>query len=147
MNTPAKLTVTVGTPLVMIDRGTGRHDARLYFGYTVTRVSPSGKFEATSDKPGFEGKPLVRFFNSQGYEVEGNMNGKGRRYGFQADTDVAKWEAHCLAKALARNARDALNAVKLAEPARDTWGKESLQNKLSELENLMALARAAVEAM
>lgn len=147
--TPPKLNVTVGTVFARVSRGTGRYEPTVNFDYTVTRVTPSGRFEAT--QPGrlnpLTGQPEVLYFNAQGYELEGSLNGTVKRYGSEADLDCAKWEARLLNAALARNARDALNNVKLAEPARDTWGKESMVSKLAELENLMALARAAVEAM
>ena len=149
MTTPAKLPVTVGTVFTRVSRGGGLYLSTVNFGYTVSRVTPSGRFEAT--KAGrvnaFTGQPEVLYFNAQGYELDGSLNGTIKRYGSEADLDCAKWERRLLGEKLARNARDALNAVKLAEPARDTWGKESMVNKLAELENLLALARAAVEVL
>jgi len=145
---PAKLNIIVGQPLVFLPP-TGGYDDRPSFGWHVTKVSPTGKFELTSDtgKDFTTGGPLVRYFNNQGYQVEDNMNGRVMSYGGRVSVDVEGWVRKVADDGRARHAADALNNVKLAQAARGTWGKESLQTRLSELENLMALARAAVEVL
>ena len=82
MNT-AKLNVTVGQSVVLIPHARGYCEQRApLFGYTVTRISPTGKFEVTGES----GNKC--FFNAQGYEVELNMNGKVKSYCCRVSLDV-----------------------------------------------------------
>lgn len=147
MTTPTKLnvTVTVNMPVVLIDYGTHRHTTRANFNWVVTRVTPSGKFEARMLAGGFNGMDLVRYFNAQGYEVTGGLKGTLKSYGRRISTDVAYWEARTQAEARARTARDAINAVK-EQNCRETWSRETMLERIVELEALVAATRTAAEA-
>jgi hypothetical protein len=146
-NKPPKLNVTVGQRVVWVDYGTGRYEARPSFNWTVTRVTPSGKFELTADH-NTPASLVVRAFNAQGFQLEGGLTGRVAKYSnVRICTDVAEWEAIAAKRVRAQVAAEAVNAVKLPEPARYTGGKDGLQRQVAELEALLALARAAVEAM
>jgi len=140
MNAPAKLNVTVGQEVVYLPWT--NHETRANFGWTVTRVSPSGKFEVTAGHDG----SVVRYFNAQGYQVEGNMNGKVKSYGARIDTDVAAWRNKSDRTARAQLAASALNDVKI-ETIRSTYSKEYMLEQVAKLEALLQTARAAVEAV
>lgn len=144
MNTPAKLQVTVGQSIVFLPWT--NYEDRPSFGWVVSRVTPSGKFEvsAKSDNGALS---LTRYFNAQGYQLDDNFNGKVSRHGARVETDIAKWEARNLKHNLLQNAAVALNAVTLKEQVRHTWGKDSMVAKLAELEALLASARIAVGAL
>lgn len=138
MNAPAKLNTTVGQEVVFLPYTSYEH--RPQFGWKVTRVSPSGKMEVTAP----HNPAVVLYFNAQGYEVQGNMNGKLKSYGSTVNTDVDGWKARTAFRQRAETAAQAVNAVKVTEAVRGSWGKEHMLRELEKLEAALAIARAAV---
>lgn len=150
--TPANITVTVGQELAMQDNGSGNYAPRFHFGWTVTRVTPSGKFEAWNGKQ----KPEVgydytrRYFNAQGYELQDGLNGKVKRYGAIARTNVAELRARVAAKERIHTAVGLINKISSNEfrvMHADYQSKDTLLAQLSLIDEAVAAARAAVEAI
>ena len=140
MNAPAKLNVTVGQQVVFLPHT--NHNTRPSFGWTVTRVSPSGKFEVTAGHD----SSVVRYFNAQGYQVEGNMNGKVASWGARIDTDVTYWKDKSERTARQQVAASALKDVRV-EDIRPTDSKEYMVEQVAKLEALLKAAKEAVDAI
>lgn len=149
---PAQITVTVGQEVALEDNGTGRYPARYTFNWTVTRVTPSGRFEVWNGQPapttGYD--YTRRYFNNQGYELQDGFNGKIKNYPLRACTNVAELRARVAAKERIYAATALVNKIyatdnRIHEPAYQTKG--SLLTHLSLLEEMLAAARAAVEAI
>lgn len=151
-------TVKVGQELAFEDGSSMRSSwrpARYTFGWIVERVTPTGKGVAVRSYTNADGSKgaLKRGFQHQGYETtdgkdgQPNPNGAVRNYGGRFYQDVEGLRAQMERQARSRVASDALNAVKLGRPARDTWSKDSMLEEVTLLEALLATARAAVEAI
>lgn len=139
MNAPAKLNVTVGQEVVFLPWAD--HVTCVNFG-RVTRVSPSGKMEVTASHDG----SVIRYFNAQGYQVEGGMNGKVVSHGERIDSDVAYWKDKSERTARQQVAARALKDVRV-EDIRSTYSKEYMLEQVAKLEALLQTARIAVEAI
>lgn len=144
-----KQDLRVGAPLAFAPRHSGHWDSppSYGFGWVVERLTPTGKGVAVR---GEANDPLARrvAFQHQGYETEGNTpNGAVKSYGGTFHTNVAECQAAVDQFRRAQVATETLNAVKLAQPARWTWGKQSMLGEVTKLEALLAAARAAVEAI
>lgn len=150
-------TVKVGQELAFEDGSSMRSSwgpARYTFGWIVERVTPTGKGVAVRKIPRLNGTEEVhkRGFQHQGYETQDNEkgpnpNGAVRNYGGRFYQDVEGLRAQMERQARSRKASEALNEVKLGNPARDTWSKDSMLEEVTRLEALVAAARAAVEAI
>lgn len=142
MTAPAKLAVTVGQAVVYLP--CTNYDPRPSFAWTVTKVSPSGKFEVTLPT---ERGPVVRYFNSQGYEVVGNMNGKLKTFGDRISTDLPHWQAYTGEKARRAAVERAARELELVDTPRAQWVKPAMQAAVLLLEQKLAELKAAVEAL
>lgn len=150
--------VSVGQALAFQDGSSMRSSwgtPRYTFGWVVERVTPTGKGVAARSYTNADGTTSVtrRGFQHQGYETtdgkdgQPNPNGTVRNYGGRFYQDVEGLRAQMERQARSRAASDALNAVKLERPTRETYSEESLRESLATLEALLATARAAVEAI
>lgn len=139
----AKLNVTVGQELVVLPSTS--YEDRPNFGYVVTRVSPSGKFEVRH--PTQTGSAFTYFFNTDGRELAGGMNGRAIYDGARCETDVAAWRARAARRKALVNAATAINDVKLTQQVRAQWGKEAMQSQIDMLQSLLDAAKAAVAAL
>lgn len=141
----------VGAPLVFTPRSSHRWDAApsYSFGWTVERLTPTGKGVAVRAVSGSSGNEVQRkAFQNQGYETEGgNPNGKVASYGGTFHTDVAACQAVMDQFRRRQAAAEALNKVKLDSTAWHSWHKDSMLSEVAKLEALVAAARAAVEAI
>ena len=109
------------------------------FGYTVTKVTPSGQVVVKRASDGLE-----RRFDAQGYE----MGSSASRYRRECiHFNVAEIRAAEAARLGANAAAQALNAVRLERPVQGTWGKKSLQETAAELRALLSQAEALIEAL
>lgn len=146
-----KQDLRVGAPLAYSSRCSGSWDRvpSYIFGWTVERLTPTGKGMAVRTVTRHDGTPEVqrRAFQQQGYETEGNVpNGAVKSYSGNFHTNV---EA-CQAEVASFNRRqEAAAALKLAgsDTARWTWTKDGMLAEVDRLEALLAKARAAVGAV
>ena len=105
------------------------------FGYTISRITPSGQM-VVKRADGYERK-----FDKHGEEMSGSSY--NRPY---LRHNVAELELEVAALNRSKTAVQAILAVKVSE-SRATWGKGSLAKQITELQVLLDAARAAVEAI
>ncbi len=126
-------TVTIGQEAVISH--VGSWSTHYAFGYTVSKVTASGQVVVVRD-----GKE--RRFNKDGREM-----GTSSSYPDRINFNVEEIRAAEAKRAREATAASAINAVKVQESVKATWGKESMVSKIAELEALLAAAKAAVEAI
>lgn len=125
--------ITVGQEAVISH--VGSWNTHYAFGYTVSKVTASGQVVVVRD-----GKE--RRFNKDGREM-----GTSSSYPDHINFNVAEIRASEDKRGREATAAAAINAVKVSESVKGTWGKESMEAKIADLEALLAAAKAAVAAI
>jgi ABC-type transport system substrate-binding protein len=115
----------------------GSWSVHYYFGYKVTKVTPSGQVVVQHESDGYE-----RRFDAKGREM-----GKSSNYPDSIHFNVVELRAAEDKRGREATAAAAINAVKVEETVRGTWGKESMEVRIANLEALLAAAKAAVAAI
>jgi hypothetical protein len=118
----------------------GYGDGEIAFGAIVKRVTPSGQVVVQ-----FPSSDRERRFGADGYEMDKHGSSYHRA---RLLTDVAEARAETARKERLRAAREAVHAIK-ADPGSNSryWDKKDLCRELEQLEQLVAMARKAVEAI
>lgn len=120
---------------------TGPYSNRFYFGYFVTKVTPSGQITVSRAE---QLDKFARRFDANGREIGSNVSKYNR------DTlhlNVEELRERTAKEVRADKAASALNAVRLEGRAEGSYGKEALEARVAKLEELLAEARSLVEAI
>jgi len=109
------------------------------FGYSISKVTPKGtKITVVRESDGYE-----RIFDKDGVE----KNTMSSYYHRDRLVDYNKARVNADRSISKKKAARAFGEMMVVEKVRHTWGKESMENKVKEMEELLAKFKEAVEAI
>lgn len=120
----------------------GSYDVRYSFNWFVTKITTSGQVTIRKNYLGAVGADSSEMrFNNRGIEMGDRYRPAHLEFGAE---HLANCKKAMVVEQLRLSAAAALNQVRLNQDARRTWSTETMVNSITELEEKLAAAKAAV---